>query len=138
MFFVDGFPQCCAINVIGDLNSYYEEGYKLTPDERATAKRDLKQSTKDNSYVGMVLVAINNLQAEDGFKDILLELGYKLLTEPFFHPGHGHYIYLFGYENFPKKRRGRNLECESRKGVAPRKPRKKKAPQQKRVFAVQG
>lgn len=97
------YSGCCGINIISYFKHNYIEGRKLTELQREELRNYLENSIK-TSMVGLLLVALNEIQIKDGIEEVLLDVGFQDLTGPFFHPGHGHRITLYGYELHPQKR----------------------------------
>ncbi len=50
-------------------------------------------------YNSMMLVILNNLQ-RPFYEKMLLDEGYKVIMDKVYHPGHGHNLYLYGYEKY--------------------------------------
>lgn len=98
------FDACCGMMIISRFKNTYMEGIHLSPEQRNALATYLKQQIAERKSIGMLIAAVNQIQISDGVGEVLLKCGFKDLTGPFFHPGHGHRITLFGYEQFPEKR----------------------------------
>lgn len=91
------FPKCCGIDVVGGFgNDGFPFNYSYTPDEVRDFIR-VKSKTK-----GLTLLALNKKQIPL-LEDVVLNEGFNVLVENFFHPGHLSRITLYGRVNFTEK-----------------------------------
>lgn len=91
------FPKCCGIDVVGGFgNDGFLINHSYTPDEVRDFIR-VKSKTK-----GLTLLALNEKQIPL-LEDVVLNEGFNVLVENFFHPGHLSRITLYGRVNFTEK-----------------------------------
>lgn len=91
------FPKCCGIDVLGGFgNDGFPINHSYTPDEVRDFIK-VKSKTK-----GLTLLALNEKQIPL-LEDVVLNEGFNVLVENFFHPGHLSRITLYGRVNFTEK-----------------------------------
>ena len=105
------FPGCCGINIIygfGKTNTASVGNY----DPVKTSLEATKKIT-DLQEVGLYMIALNEDQVHF-YESGLLEMGWKVSVDPFFHRNHGKSISVYTYESFPEKLKGKvNAPIES-------------------------
>ena len=102
---LSNFPHCCGMKIVHNFDDDYIRGEKLTRYDKDSLTEYLEDELLHQTESGMMIAAINSQQREDGIAGVLKEVGFKDLTGEFFHPGHGRWISLWGYEFHPHKRK---------------------------------
>jgi hypothetical protein len=93
----DHSPNCCGC----DFMSWFPQ-----PDAYGEVSKKVVDAVNNElrahkaKYNSMMLVILNNLQRPH-YEKMLLDEGYKMIMGPTYHPGHGHNLYLYGYEKHP-------------------------------------
>jgi len=98
------FPKCCGIDVVGGFgNDGFAFNHSYTPEKVRDFIR-VKSKTK-----GLTLLALNEKQIPL-LEDVVLNEGFNVLVENFFHPGHFSRITLYGRVNFTEKEAKKKIE----------------------------
>jgi len=108
---VNAMPGCCAIRVLTDFgNGRHSSTHPYLPDQIekeliniikmgvANPESSLYATAPASSY-GMALVALASEQVAYA-QAALDKLGFKLLADRFYHPGHGSYVSLYGRASY--------------------------------------
>jgi len=104
MAYLESFPSCCGIKVITDFGRDDEasRGLKLSDITLGQIKTSIKYKLTDSSNVGLVLIALNEIQVSAGIEKPVLECGFEKINT-FYHPGHRRTITLYQFEHYPSK-----------------------------------
>jgi len=103
-FELGNFQGCCGIYICYGMNLKIATTAELDEDTKEAIVAEFRKKAEQSKYVGMCLIALNSDQMTQGMGELAEKAGFKDLTGPFFHPGHGRRINLFGYECHPSKR----------------------------------
>lgn len=93
----DHSPNCCGCDFMSWFPQPDKDGKVSEKVVDAVHRELMKHKAQYNS---MMLVILNNLQ-RPFYEQTLLWEGYKMIMGPTYHPGHGHSLYLYGYEKHP-------------------------------------
>lgn len=100
------FPGCCGITILCEFPCASSMGDQtLRAGEKEEIELFLRKNIKERTGVGMLMIALNEIQIKAGIEDIVRREGFKRVKKPAYHPGHQRCIGVYTFELHPERRK---------------------------------